>query len=168
MEHRRRVLDEIKTPLREHFTFRIAPEMMDVVEEFYLSLIRNRLLWYVGLYLLVILIGFQFSRGLLGFGCAVALFGVIRLVIMFIGTKKNVKDAKERYRTTVFTYALYEDCLGVQVSSDRGFEEFIVGLDEIKKIRQLDGIIILEIRKKLYVIDRQVLTDDSYFVKRAV
>lgn len=168
MEIRRNLLECIDQPIQEQYTFQLTPEKLNEVEEYYLSRIRNRILLCFLLLVPVILVGLWTSEGLVAFTCAVLMIGVIRFATIIHTTKQNAKSARKRYLKTWFTYTLYGECLAVQISSESEYKEMIVELDDIKKIREFDAVIALEINQILYIIDKQILPEESYFLRRSV
>ena len=167
MEQRRNLFETIEQPLREHYSFQIQPAQLKSVEREYTSRMRNR--WFLTILLmgLAICISLKTSRILLGVCIGCSVYAVLIVCINFYRIKKTVKDAMERYQATEFAYYLYDDCMAIQISGVKEYRELIVPLDQIKNHRIVSDLVVMEYRGLIYIIDRQILPDDSYFIRNA-
>ncbi len=151
---------------KEHYTFEFNDKYLPPVEKKYLSALKKRMFIYIIPSVIIILIGLK-SPFILGFGIGLLLLGVTVHVKTILATKKNYAKVREKYsKTILFDYTLYSDCLIVSVFGDTAIRQLKAGLHEIKNVHILADTVILEIDGQLFLMKKDELIENSYFLMR--
>ena len=123
---------------------------------------RNTILYA---YILVLFVdGIFFNENTLWFSLGMlCVWGVIH-ISSIVNAKKLYAKRKESYPNTLYDYTLYDGFLIVWISSDDSIRQRKFYLQEIKKARIIKNLVVLEIENELYLLKKDQLTEDSYFL----
>lgn len=165
MEPKKDIFEDVQAEPLEHYTFQIDPASMEPVEKKYIGKLIKRMI--IGILCGVILLFFGFSNVFyFGMGFAIALFVSVSFIVAISNTKKSYAAAKEKYAHSLFDYALYDDCLVIEANSEKGITKKKCQLNEIARAEEIGGLIVLEIDRQLWLLNKNELIENSYFIER--
>lgn len=167
MELKKDIFENIQAEPREHYTFQIDPASMEPVEKKYIGKMIKRMI--IGILCGVILLFFGFSSVFyLGMGVAIVLFMSASHIAAISNTKKLYAKRKAKYLHTVHDYTLYDDCLVVWLSGNDSIRQTKYSLNQIVKAQMIGDFVVLEIDGELYLLKKNELVEDSYFIRRCL
>lgn len=162
-ELKNNLFEHIEEEPREHYTFQFTPEELAPVEKKYVGRMRSALFLSVVIDILLIVWNVLLEGAKLSF--AFGVWFVITLVLLrgVLMYKKAWRKSNERYGNTLFDYTLYDDFLIVWVSSEDAIRQMKVKWSDIKRVQSIEGLVVMEIEGKLYLVRKHELGDDSRF-----
>jgi len=150
---------------KEHYRFQVDPEKFEVVENAMVSRFVKRAVFILILCLVAsvfwLLIDRSFSAFLAGLTLAFLIFNIFFVRLY----KKAYAQNKQTFAKTIYDYTLYEDELIIWSSSETKVEQTRLRLSEIKRIRKVGDFVVLERSGLIYLLNKSMLKDDSYFIR---
>ncbi len=150
---------------KEHYRFRVDPGKMGIVEKTMVSYVVKRAMFTLIPCLAMAILGLCLDRSLFAFfmGIFLVLLGYhVKNVRWY---RNNFVQNKLIWAQTIYDYSLYEDELLIWDSSETTIHQMRIPLKAIKRIRKIGNFIVLEIGVHLYMLDKSVLREDSYFIR---
>ncbi len=160
---RNNIFENITATPKEHYTFHFDAEDLDLFDKKYMDGMKKRFIIHLALILLLFVYGIFLFEGFAW--CAVGTLIVVPLYIKAVSMikKENLKR-KEQYPNALFDYTLYDGFLVVWISSNDSVRQRRVYLYEIKKARIVGNLVALEIDHQLYLMKKDELMENSYFL----
>ena len=166
MEQKQDFFQDVQAEPREQYTFQIDPESVTPVGKKYIAKLIKGMTVGILCGVFCIIYGLFGSNFLIGAGFAITLLMVALYLTSIFKTKKSYAAAKEKYAHCLFDYALYDDCLVIEINSDKGLTKVKCNLNEIVKAQIIGELVVLEIEGKLYLLKKNELIENSYFIER--
>ena len=164
LELKNNLFEGIECDAKEHYTFQFSREEMTSVEKKYIGIMKKRMLISVALCVVLIVIGIFTDRCMLGFGIGALFISLAGHIKGISAYKKLYEKSKERCVKTLYDYTLYDGFMIVWISSEIAVRQLKVRLDEIKKSRIISGLIVMEIDGQLFLVRKDELIENSYFL----
>ncbi|MBQ8848718.1 MAG: hypothetical protein IJ011_00110 [Clostridia bacterium] len=166
LELKKDLFADIQDEPREHYRFKVDPKRSEEIEKRYVSMYVRGLVFSLIYSVIVTVIGIIFDGSIIGFGVAFFVIFAVIFIKAIAVYKKTFKQVKEKFPNTVYDYALYDDFLTVYVSSDESIRQVKIKLADIKRFWSTASYVVMEYQGQLFLIDKNELTENSYFLSR--
>lgn len=164
MELKNDIFAGINDEVKEHYTFTFTREEVMPVKKKQTAKLKKRFLFPV-IYGMICLIGAIFTDNtILDFGLGIAFAAFVLNTKMLSGFKKSYAASEDMIEKTVYDYTIYENYLIIWLSSDKCVRQMKLYFNEIKSIQDIDGIISLETTGGLYLLKKDELAEESFFL----
>lgn len=159
------LFDIVQERPKEHYRFRIALSKVMIVEKKMISYHVKRAVFALIACLAAAIWGLFLDRSLFAFFMGIFLVLLIRS-IQNIRLYQSIFDNNRRvFAKTFYDYSLYEEELLIWESSEERVQQIRIPLSAIKKIRKIGDVVVMEIGISLYLLDKCILHDNSYFLR---
>ncbi len=167
LEPKKDLFENIQEEPLEHYTLQVDPQKVAPVEKAQLASYKRRMLTVIALFAIACVFGIQ-SHAQVVTGLALgSLFCIVVAYFKSLSTyKKAFAKSALRFSETVYDYSLYHDYLIVWISSEQSIKQMKYQLSDIKKAQIIADFVVLEIDGRLFLLNKDELTPNSYFISR--
>lgn len=167
-ELRKDLFADIADEPREHYTFRFsAEEARQVANAAVSSLARRMLLMIVPCAVIVLIGAVQHSDGICGLGIGMLLTGLTVYIKSFRLMKKANAEGIPHVAASVYDYTVFGGYAVIWVCNENTVLQVRVTPSDIQKSRAVAGLIVLQIRGRLYLLRKNELAEGSFFLRGA-
>lgn len=164
-ELRKDLFADIADEPREHYTFRFSAEEARRVANANVSSLLRRMVLMIALCAVIVLIGaLQNSDGICGLGIGMLLTGLTVYIKSFHLTKKANAVGIPHVAASVYDYTVFGGYAVIWVCGENTVLQVRVTPDDIQKRRIVAGLIVLQIRGRLYLLRENELAEGSFFL----
>lgn len=166
LKPKKNLFEDVTEQPREHYTFRFDPQKAILIQKTQLRSFHKGMIVCIAFLAVIATVCALFRSQITGF----ILGGLFSLLVLYIKSaslqRKAWTTAMQRLADTVYDYSLYANELIVWTSSDRSVEQRKYQLCDIKKPRIVGDFVVLEMDNKLYILNKDELLPNSYFLSR--
>ncbi len=137
LELKNNIFEDIQDAPKEHYTFQFEPDTVSPVEKKYVGYMKKRMLFFIIIGIIIMICGIFSDRTIVGFAIGVLFVGIVGHIKGVLTYKSIFTKGKEKYKTTLYDYTLYDSFLIIWISSKNSIRQMNVKLDEIKKLKSL-------------------------------
>lgn len=167
-ELRKDLFADIADEPREHYTFRFsAEEARQVANAAVSSLARRMFLMIVPCAVIVLIGAVQHSDGICGLGIGMLLTGLSGYIKSIHITKKANAVGIPYVAASVYDYTVFDGYAVIWVCNENTVLQVRVTPTDIQKSRAVAGLIVLQIRGRLYLLRKNELAEGSFFLRGA-
>ncbi len=167
LEPQKDIFKNIEDEPREHYRFMLDPDKLLPIEKKYVSGLIKRLLIAIVAELIIFVEGIFCDRFLIGFAVGLLLVTVPISVKNIRMYKKSFEKSRENYLETVFDYSLYSNYMIIWITAPNSIKQIKADLTKIKKSQIIADFIVMEIDGQLYVLEKNMLIPNSFFIGRS-
>lgn len=131
------------------------------------SLARRMLLTIVPCAVIVLIGAVQHSDGICGLGIGMLLTGLSGYIKSIHITKKANAVGIPHVATSVYDYTVFGGYAVIWVCNENTVLQARVTPTDIQKSRAVEGLIVLQIRGRLYLLRKNELAEGSFFLRGA-
>ena len=165
-ELRKDLFADIADEPREHYTFRFSAEDARQVANATVSSLVRRMILMIVLCALIVLVGaLQDSDGICGLGAGMLLIGLTVYIKSFRLTKKANAEGIPHVAASVYDYTVFDDDAVIWVCGENTVLQVRVKPADIQKSRIVAGLVVLQIRGRLYLLRENELAEGSFFLR---
>ena len=158
------IFEDITAAPKEHYTFNFGGDELTPVEKKYINRLKICGLIVTAAILVLLLDGIFFIEDMIWLSLGMLYVWEVLLVGTIIRTKKMYEKRRASFSKTLYDYTLYDSFLIVWISSDDSIRQRRILLHEIKKARIIKNLVVLEIENELYLMRKNELVENSYFL----
>ena len=152
----------------EHYAFRFSAEEARQVANAAVSSLARRMFLTIVLCALIVLIGaVQGSDGICGWGAGMLLTGLSGYIKSIHITKKANAVGIPHVAASVYDYTVFGGYAVIWVCNENTVLQVRVTPSDIQKSRAVEGLIVLQIRGRLYLLRKNELAEGSFFLRGA-
>ena len=167
-ELRKDLFADIADEPREHYTFRFSAEEARRVANATVSSLVRRMILMIILGAVIVLVGaVQGSDGICGWGAGMLLIGLAGYIKSIHITKKANAVGIPRVAASVYDYTVFDGYAVIWVCNENTVLQVRVAPTDIQKSRAVEGLIVLQIRGRLYLLRKNELAEGSFFLRGA-
>ncbi len=164
LQLRNDIFENITAIPKEHYTFNFAVDEFELLEKKYVNKAKIRgAIPYVPMLILLVQ-GILFIEDMVWIALGMIYVWAVLHISSIVRIKKLYAKHKQTWLNTLYDYTLYDGFLIVWISSDDSIRQRKFYLQEIKKARIIKNLVVLEIENELYLLKKDQLTEDSYFL----
>ena len=158
------IFEDITAAPKEHYTFNFDGDELTPVEKKYINRLKIRGLIVTAAILVLLLDGIFFTEDMIWFSLGMLYVWEVLHIGTIIRTKKMYEKRRASFSNTLYDYTLYDSFLIVWISSNDSIRQRKILLHEIKKARIIENLVVLEIENELYLMRKNELVENSYFL----
>lgn len=167
-ELRKDLFADIADEPREHYTFRFSADEARRVANAAVSSLARRMILMIILGAVIVLGGaLQDSDGICGLGTGMLLMGLAGYIKSFRLTKKANAEGIPHVAASVYDYTVFGGYAVIWVCNENTVLQVRVTPTDIQKSRAVEGLIVLQIRGRLYLLRKNELAEGSFFLRGA-
>lgn len=165
-ELRKDLFADIADEPREHYTFRFSAEEARRVANTTVSSLARRMFLMIVLCAVIVLVGaVQGSDGICGLGTGMLLTGLTVYIKSFRLTKKANAEGIPHVAASVYDYTVFGGYAVIWVCNENTVLQVRVTPADIQKSRIVAGLVVLQIRGRLYLLRKNELAEGSFFLR---
>lgn len=165
-ELRKDLFADIADEPREHYTFRFSAEEARRVANTTVSSLARRMFLTIVLCAVIVLVGaVQGSDGICGWGAGTLLIGLAGYIKSIHITKKANAVGIPHVAASVYDYTVFGGYAVIWVCNENTVLQVRVTPADIQKSRIVAGLVVLQIRGRLYLLRKNELAEGSFFLR---
>lgn len=165
-ELRKDLFADIADEPREHYTFRFSAEEARRVANTTVSSLARRMFLTIVLCAVIVFVGaVQGSDGICGWGAGTLLIGLAGYIKSIHITKKANAEGIPHVAASVYDYTVFGGYAVIWVCNENTVLQVRVTPADIQKSRIVAGLVVLQIRGRLYLLRKNELAEGSFFLR---
>ena len=155
---------DIHDEVKEHYTFTFARDEIIPIGKKNASSIKKKLIFFILFGVFCAVYDIVSDKAVAAFGVGAMLMVAIAYAKLLSNYKKSFNASIEKIEKTVYDYTIYRDFMIIWISSDTFIRQTKVALNEIKNIKTVETVISFEVSNALYILKKDELAEDSFFL----